>query len=187
MEYSKIQLNKKDWIAKEIERYRIPAPGADDSYCEKNWMPVLDREFELVKWTAPTEVVTALVGSTETTGPIPGKIAPTDLRGGSQVVPFGKHYIAITHEVDLYNDYQGRKDGVYRHRLVVWDKDFKLIGLSPEPFSFLDAKIEFCSGMALHKGNVLITFGYQDNAAYILSMPEDMMNDMVIEALTYDK
>jgi hypothetical protein len=187
MEFSKIKLNKKDWIAKETDRYRIPAPGDDASYCEKNWMPILDKEFELVKWTAPTEVVTALIGKTETTGPIPGKESPADLRGGSQVIPYGKGYIAIVHEVDLYKDYMGRKDGVYRHRLVVWDTDFKLIGVSPTPFSFLDAKIEFCAGLAQLNDTLLITFGYQDNAAFILSMPDTVMNDMVAEALTYDK
>lgn len=186
MELSAIRLDKKAWTAKEASRDRLPAPGDDASYCEKNWMPIINIPFTLVKWTSPTEIVQVLYETT-TSGPLEGKTAPTDLRGGSQVIPFGKHFIAIVHEVDLYKDYMGRKDGVYRHRLVVWDKDFKLIGVSPTPFSFLDAKIEFCAGMAQLNDTLLITFGYQDNAAFILSMPEEVMNTMVSEALTYDK
>ena len=42
---------------KETTRKRIPALGDNTSYCEKNWMPVLDQPFTYVKWTNPTEVV----------------------------------------------------------------------------------------------------------------------------------
>lgn len=41
--------------AKETERSRIEPPTK--SYCEKNWMPILDMPFHYVKWTSPTEVV----------------------------------------------------------------------------------------------------------------------------------
>ena len=186
MELSEIKLDKDTWTAKEVYRRRLPAPGDDSSYCEKNWMPILDLAFMLVKWTSPTELVDVRL-DVASSGPLEGKAAPTDLRGGSQVMPYGNCYIAIVHEVDLYKDYMGRKDGVYRHRLVVWDKDFKLIGISPTPFSFLGAKIEFCAGMAQLNDKVLITFGYQDNAAYVLSVPNKVIDDMIIEALTYDK
>ena len=32
----------------------------------------------------------------------------------------------------------------------------------------MDADVEFCIGMAEYKNEYLITFGFQDNAAYIL-------------------
>jgi len=35
---------------KETSRFRIPAPGTDNSYCEKNWMPILDKPYHYVKW-----------------------------------------------------------------------------------------------------------------------------------------
>ena len=177
-----IKLNKNDWTAKEVSRVRIPAPGADDTYCEKNWMPILDRQFEMVKWTSPTEVVH--VGETcKTLITTDAYSVPWDLRGGSQVVPWDGMYIAILHEVNLYNNYRGQKDGVYRHKLVVWDNKFNLIGVSPEPFAFFGARIEFCAGMAYYNNNFLITFGYQDNAAFILQLPEELMSKMVDEAV----
>jgi hypothetical protein len=55
MELSEILFKKNKVMEK--SRVRIPAPGLDSSYCEKNWMPVLDRKYTYVKWTNPTEVV----------------------------------------------------------------------------------------------------------------------------------
>jgi hypothetical protein len=46
-------------------------------------------------------------------------------------------------------------------------------------FSFLDAKIEFACGMAKYKNDYLISFGYQDNAAYILRVPGNLFEDFV--------
>jgi len=57
MELTKIALDKTNWTAREIDRKRIPAPAPDNSYCEKNWMPVLDRPYHFVKWSSPVEVV----------------------------------------------------------------------------------------------------------------------------------
>lgn len=48
-----------------------------------------------------------------------------------------------------------------------------------KPFSFMDADVEFCCGMAQHKGKILITFGYQDNAAYILSVTPEFLVDYI--------
>jgi hypothetical protein len=41
----------------EVFRKRIPPPNDPNSYCEKNWMPVIDQEYTYVKWCNPTEVV----------------------------------------------------------------------------------------------------------------------------------
>ena len=35
----------------------------------------------------------------------------------------------------------------------------------------MDGDIEFCCGMALEGRHLLITFGFQDNAAYLLKLP----------------
>ena len=161
----------------ETSRTRIPAPGKNDSYCEKNWMPVLDQEFTFVKWTNPTEVVRydPSKGTTETislseTMPL----GTGDLRGGSQVIPLGDHRIAFVHETNLFNSEAGRKDAIYRHRFVVWDKDWKVVEVS-EPLCVLGGSIEFSCGMAEHKDNLLITFGFQDNAAFLLGLPKSIL------------
>jgi hypothetical protein len=91
-------------------------------------------------------------------------------------------YISITHEVDLFKNYLEQKDGLYRHRLCVWDNQLNLVGLG-QPFSFLNGNIEFCAGAAVFEGDLLISFGFQDNAAFILRTPKAVVEDMIIEAL----
>ena len=189
MELSEITIDEKTWTVKEVSRMRIPAPGDNTSYCEKNWMPILDKPFHFVKWTSPTEVVRTypeLPARSEQVALNHGLVPPKDQRGGSQVLKWGNVYIAITHEVDLYKNYLDQKDGLYRHRLVVWDQQFNLIGLSPEPFTFLDAKVEFVAGAAKYENDLLISFGFQDNAAFILRTPGSVVEDMISEALTYE-
>jgi hypothetical protein len=68
----------------------------------------------------------------------------------------------------------------------VWDDDFNLVGISPEPFSFLDARIEFAAGAAILGNDLLISFGFQDNAAFILKVPNTVLVEMIQEALSYD-
>jgi len=185
MELSELEVDKEAWTAKEVSRVRIPAPIDETSYCEKNWMPIIDRPYQYIKWTVPTEVVEA-----DPTGPrckqislTKGARANADQRGGSQVIPWGEYYIAITHEVVLFKNYLKQKNGTYRHRLCVWDKDFNLIGLSPISWSFLDGQIEFCAGAAEYNGNLLISFGFQDNAAFILDTPGHLVDELIVEAL----
>jgi hypothetical protein len=189
MELSEITIDEDTWTVKEVSRMRIPAPGDNSSYCEKNWMPILDKPFHFVKWTSPTEVVRTypeLPARSEQVALNSGLVPPKDQRGSSQVVRWGNVYIAITHEVDLYKNYLDQKDGLYRHRLVIWDEQFNLIGLSPEPFTFLEGKVEFVAGAAKYGDDLLISFGFQDNAAFILRTPKVVVEDMISEALTYE-
>jgi hypothetical protein len=65
-----------------------------------------------------------------------------------------------------------------RHRLCVWDEDFNFIGIS-EPFSFLDGRIEFCVGAAEYQGDLLISFGFQDNCAFVLKTPGSLIDELV--------
>lgn len=183
MEYSEIDLDKERWIAKEVHRTRMPAPAPNDSYCEKNHAPVLDMPYHFVKWTMPTEVVKSRpdIPSTNTVFVKETPKAPKDQRGGSQVISWGDYFICITHEVDLWKNYLKQKDAIYRHRLVVWDKDFNFVGLS-NAFSFLDARIEFCVGLAVLEDDVLISFGFQDNAAFVLRASKTFIDEMIEEA-----
>lgn len=188
MEYSRIDLDKDSWTATEVSRVRIPAPGENNSYCEKNWAPVINKPYHFIKWASPVEVVKAdpvipkcdQVAVKQTLRP------PMDLRGGSQLIPWGNLYLSISHEVGLFKNYLKQKDGIYRHRLCIWDDQLNLVGLSPEPWSFLDGQIEFCAGMAKHNGDALISFGFQDNAAFVLRVPGLVMEDMILEGLTYE-
>ena len=182
MELTKIALDKENWVAKEVDRKRIPAPAPDTSYCEKNWMPVLDRPFNFVKWSSPVEVVEYDGTQTKQVSVRQGIQPAKDQRGGSQLIRWGNCYISITHEVDLFKNYLNQKDGIYRHRLCVYDDQLNLVGLSKE-FSFLDFRIEFCVGIAEYQGDLLISFAVADNAAFVLVTPRVIIEDLIAEAL----
>lgn len=170
MELSEIIVDETS--VREVNRFRIQPPKDPNSYCEKNWMPVLDDEFSFVKWSNPTEVVKVDIGtlSSTTTHNTPYVQIGSDLRGGSQVLPFGDdNYIAIVHEVDLFASEVGRKDAVYRHRFVVWDKNWNIVKFTKD-FSIMNGHVEFAVGMCRVDDDMLITFGFQDNAAYILRL-----------------
>lgn len=165
----------------EISRHKIPAPGKNLSYCEKNWMPILDMPFHFIKWCNPTEIIRYDIDNRTTTTVVLDEnkryTLPNDLRGSSQVIPFMDGHLCITHEVNLYTDIQGRKDGKYRHRFVYWDKNWNLI--TSNLFHFMTGEIEFCAGMCLFEDSLLISFGFQDNAAYILKMPLSLLSNFI--------
>jgi hypothetical protein len=168
----------------EKRRKRIPALGDNTSYCEKNWMPVLDQQFTYVKWTNPTEVVKYDINTGQThtvfldTNRIPGV---PDFRGGSQVIPYGDNYIAIVHETNLFNSPAGKKDATYRHRFVMWDRSWKLLAYT-DAFSFMNADIEFCCGAAWYEDHLLVTFGFQDNCAFIMKIPRTCVDEFIQQA-----
>jgi hypothetical protein len=188
MEMSKIELDKENWTAKEVSRIRIPTPGNNDSYCEKNWYPIIDKPYHFVKWTSPTEIVRTYPDNPPRVEQVSHKETfpvGIDQRGGSQMIAWNNYYVSISHEVSLWNNYLSQKNGIYRHKLCVWDKDYNLVGLSPENFSFLDAYIEFCAGAAKIEDDLLITFGFSDNAAFVLRVPNTVVEDMIKEALQH--
>jgi hypothetical protein len=166
----------------EVSRFRIPPPNDPNSYCEKNWMPILDKPFHYVKWSNPTEVVKVdpVTQSSQTVSLSNFIQLPRDLRGGSQVIPWKGHYLAITHEVDLFNSEVGRKDARYLHRIILWDKNFNIIKYSKE-FSLMGGDVEFCVGLTEYQNDFLITFGFQDNASYLLKFPQHIIEDFLNE------
>jgi len=179
MELSKIIVGE-DYV-KEVSRVRIEPPKDPNSYCEKNWMPIPDMDWHYVKWSNPTEVVRVnpTAGTSETIALTQMVDIPRDVRGGSHVLPLGdNYYFALTHEVDLFKSEVGRKDGLYRHRFLVWDKNWQIQGFSKD-FSFMDAHVEFCTGMCYYKGDLLMTFGFQDNAAYVLRVSPQVVEDFI--------
>lgn len=176
IELSELEIT--DNTVNEISRLRIPAPGENNSYCEKNWMPILDKPFHYIKWTNPTEVVKVdyLNGTCETIKLEREKkiLGVDDFRGGSQVISWNGYYLTIIHEVRLFNTELGRKDGRYYHRFILWDNDFNLVNAS-NLFEFIGGHVEFCCGMAFLNGEFLISFGFQDNAAFILKVSETIV------------
>ena len=192
MEMCEIEFIDNEW--QEVGRHPIPAPGDDATYCEKNWMPVIDMPWHFVKWCNPTEVIKydAETRTTTTVHLDEEKTYPQfarDLRGGTQIVPIGNgHRLTFTHETDLYKDTFQRKDGHYNHRIIVWDddwnivshtKDFHFMGTQIDHTTGYEYNIEFATGMCFLDGNVLIAYGYQDNGTFILKIPEKVFFDFV--------
>lgn len=180
MELSELEFDGSE--VKEVSRYRIPGPPPDKEYCMKNCTPIEDKPFHLLKWTNPTALMKFNPDGSETEVYEKNTYIPMkhDMRGGSQVIKWKEGYLTLVHETDLYKSEQGNKNATYRHRFVYWDKDFKNQKFS-EIFSFLDMKIEFSCGMCKHKDSFLITFGAQDNAAYILKVSESVVEDFINE------
>ena len=181
MELSRIEIT--DNGVTEMERHRIPLPeGHPYSYCEKNWMPLLDKPFHFVKWSNPGECVryciqddkTYYVNRSEKAWDL--QAAP---RGGSQVLSLEDGYFALLHTVDLFKSDVGRKDAIYRHQFLKWDNDFNLIDVSKD-FSIMNGDVEFSVGMCEYNtSDMLITFGFQDNAAYILRVSKQAIQDFL--------
>jgi hypothetical protein len=166
----------------EINRTRIPSTENDSSYCEKNWMPIIDQPYHYVKWSNPVEVVKydTVKKVTTTVYKDSSKFIPNlpDFRGGSQIIAYGDYYLSIIHEVNLIKPQVGNKDATYQHRFVLWDRNWNLIKYT-DAFSFMNADIEFCCGATIHKNHLLITFGFQDNCAFILKMPLDVLDQII--------
>ena len=172
----------------EVARYRIPTPGNhvdEGSYCEKNWMPIQDMPYHFVKWTNGTEVVKFDIDTRQTEQVVLTDYVDygtMDLRGGSQIIPFynGEYRFCLTHETHLKWSDAGRKDATYRHRFIVWDKDWNIVKIS-RLFSFFNAEIEFAVGMCESGNDYLITTGFQDNAAYLLRVSKEFVSNFIFE------
>lgn len=155
---------------RELSRVRIPAPAPNTSYCEKNWMPILDSAYTWLKWSNPVEIVTYDGSVTKTTMLGDAAQFSRDLRGGGQVIPFKDGYLSLCHVTYLYRSETAKKNAVYKHKFVHYNKDWEVVSSSDE-FSFMGADIEFAAGLAQKDDRILVTFGFQDNAAFISSTP----------------
>lgn len=179
MELSEIVVDDKS--AREVSRYRIPSTFKDDSYCEKNWVPILDMPYHFIKWSNPTEIVKVDMEKKTTEQVFLGTYVPMpyDFRGGSQVIRYGDKFITIAHVLTKFHKSEaGRKNAQYRHCFIVWDKDWNVVKYG-DIFDFMGGEIEFCCGLAEYNGNFLVTFGFQDNAAYILNVPRSVIEEFV--------
>ncbi len=184
MEFSELEIDENS--VKEISRSRIEVENKE-SYCEKNWMPIKSKPFHFVKWSNPTEIVKV---------DLENKIAnqiylsenkinlPLDLRGGSQLIDwYDNTYLAIVHECKFVSqNFNGYKDADYFHRFIIWNSDWSINYIS-EPFNFMTAKVEFCTGLEEVDNNIIISFGFQDNACYAIKLLKNNLNQLIWKTL----
>ena len=161
--------------------------------CEKNWMPILDMPYHFVKWSNPTQVIKYDIENGTTEDAVYDKDkyleANKDFRGGSQVIRISDNQrMAFIHETNLLRDSFGRKDGNYAHRVIIWDNDWNIVHKSRE-FHFMgtyydhvkgqDYNIEFVTGATVLGNDILISFGWQDNASYVLKVPLNVFSNFL--------
>lgn len=184
MEFSELEIDETS--VKEISRSRIEVENKE-SYCEKNWMPIKSKPYHFVKWSNPTEIVKV---------DLENKIAnqiyisenkinlPFDLRGGSQLIDwYDNTYLAIVHECKFISkNFNGYKDADYFHRFIIWNSDWSIHYIS-EPFNFMSAKVEFCTGLEEVDNNIIISFGFQDNACYAIKLSKNNLNQLIWKTL----
>jgi hypothetical protein len=187
---------------KEIARHRIEVPDYT-SYCEKNWMPLRDKAFHFIKWTIPTELVRInLNNNTSESLLIKHNKDETEqlhklydiqyeLRGGSHLIPwYDNTYIAIVHECKFIpKNFNGYKDADYYHRFVIWNEDMSIKFISNK-FNFMTGKTEFCIGMEevpskdTNNPYIVIVFGFQDNACYVVKILKEKLNEIIWKELS---
>ena len=170
----------------EINRNRIEVKDIN-SYCEKNWMPIIGEPFNFVKWANPTEIVKVDLENNICKHIYTNNIKhnlPYDIRGGSPLIEWDENsYICITHEVDFtLKNQNGFKNADYYHRFIIFNKDYTIKYIS-DSFNFMTAKVEFCIGLAQYKNDILITFGFQDNSSYIIKINKDRLEELIYDKL----
>lgn len=182
MELSEIELE--DNVAVEVSRTRVPSTGNDDSYCEKNWMPIEGMEYKWVKWSNPTEIAHYSMNEHKTYSymnefnrfPISDEI-----RGGTHVIKVDEYYVGIGHSVRLWKPYSGEKDSDYTAHIMVWDENWNIVNITPR-FRFMNAKIEFQCGLThANNGDLIVSFAEMDNGCYCLQMDKDWFKSLMLE------
>ena len=189
MEISEIEIGVHG--TKEIKRYRIEVPDKN-SYCEKNWMPILNKPFHFVKWTNPTYIVRVNLDTCESeciyNGSAISSCVSREIRGGTPLIDwYDNTYLCITHETDfILTDLNGHKDVDYYHRFIIFNEDYTIKYIS-DYFNFMCSRVEFCIGLAQYKDDILITFGFQDNGSYLLKINKSSLYTLLENELKMNK
>lgn len=176
---------------KELNRVRLAAPGSNDGYCEKNWMPVLDMPYHYIRWCNPLELVKVNpeTGESETVKVVEYpkdtvglNVDGMPMRGSSQVITWGDYRIAIVHFCRLeLNEKKEKVNPIYTERFIVWDKDWNIVRATA-PFKFANFNIEFTNGLAYKDDTFYIPFALQDNMAFMLRVNEDVVRKFIFDS-----
>jgi hypothetical protein len=133
---------------------------------EKNWMPV-DQDGRLrFVYSVDAGIVVDFNAVS-----VPDVSVP-QFRGGSQLVCFGDHWLAVVHEV------QGEQPRVYQHRFVLFDRNLRVVQRS-KPFHFQHVGVEFCAGLAAWRGGFVASFGVNDCEAWLATVTDESVCRML--------
>jgi glycosyltransferase involved in cell wall biosynthesis len=149
---------------------------------QKNWVPLVHQDaLRFVYESDPTIILRfdpetrSSILSTRTE---PDSLLTT-LRGSSQAIPFALHgepgFLYVVHEA--FARPTGR---VYTHRILWLDARFRVQHAS-DPFYFTKPGVEFCAGLAEHEDSFVMSFGVDDERAFLAIVDRDELVGWLIE------
>ncbi len=147
----------------EIER--ISVQDFEGYLNQKNWMPFVDEDG--IGWITRCDPVLALRYDFAEEQALEWRrwrpsLALEHQRGSSQLMPWGRGWLAVTHEM------HHRFKRCYLHRFVEFDEKMAIVAITP-PFYFDSLGVEFCAGLcpSSKAGELLVSFGIKDCQAAI--------------------
>jgi hypothetical protein len=109
---------------------------------------------------------------------------PNNIRGGSNLIPFGKGFISIAHKMywspgfgEQYNPKDGKQ---YSHVLLSYSNDLLVTGISKE-FTLASSNIEFAAGLVEDEGSYLVSYGIEDKEFAIARVDKSVLLDIMEE------
>ena len=147
---------------------------------EKNWMPaVVDDELHFVYSTDPT---IALRYDDATCEVVPSALQVpkyiSQLRGGSQLIPYEDGYIAVVHQVHQAHPL------IYLHRFVLFDRELQFVRKSAA-FYFDKLGIEFCAGIVERRDGFMMSLGTDDRHSWIATVERETVRAMLAPRATH--
>lgn len=149
---------------------------------EKNWMPlVTGEELRFIYAIDPVPFVLKYQDKFKHVTPLPEKLVmqPSNVRGGSQVIPYEDGFLCVVHQVHESEDKQ-RAKFVYAQRLAKLDRFLGLERVSA-PFMFQRRGIEFCAGLCEWHGDFVLSYGLEDSSAQLAVVKREVVRAMLAQ------
>lgn len=166
-----------DPVTGELKSASVLSP---ERRCEKNWLPFqnpLTGEVLAVYGHRPLalfDLQKKLLRVVANGVPLGWDFST--FRGGAAPVPWNGGWLWVVHQVTTL---PGMTRRTYIHRFVWADASWRICGLS-RPWHFQARHtIEFCSGAALRKGGLMLTYGVNDADARIAVCAVDTVNKAI--------
>lgn len=160
--------------------YRWDGLDNDCTFCEKNWMPIVNMPFTYMTVPEPVLVNKCNISDWHLK-PIKGEeyfalscTFPGTLRGSSQVIPYKDGYIAVLHAAS--KDVKGQWQ--YIHCFRTYSKDFEVLETSPM-FKFEGEDVEFCCGMCFKDNTFYVSYSLMDNNAKLAILSEETVENLL--------
>jgi hypothetical protein len=159
----------------------IVLPSPRNAAREKNWMPfTFQDKLHLLYYLDTMEVYAVSNGKLDLVHRERDPIKQLrNWSGSSQVVEWDDGWLCVAHLAGRRIKDTFKSIGpFYFHRLIRLSKSWKLIGMS-DSFFFQKKGLEFCSGMAIHDGRVIFSYGSDDDSSSIIELSTKHIAKMI--------